>query len=470
MFRISFVACLLGVLMTAYSAFAQDQRHDDSVGRAERQLELQTVVESLISPLVKQDMISGSVLIARNGEILVDYGFGLADREHGSPNLPTTPYRIASVSKSITAVATLQLVERGLIGLDDTLESLLPGFENGEQITVAHLLAHRSGIPSDVYLPEFGQKSVLGDDLAGAVNWVRSAPARFDPGEKFEYSNSGYLVLSAIIEKVSGMPYERYLSESIFARARMTSSGLDSADSLLEGRARGYRRTEFGTVAPTAYRDPSFGWGYGALYSTTRDLFGFAQALGSGELLSRESMALMLAPRSVTPWRNQYGLGWFIDELGGETVVSAVGATGGFVATVRLVPETDTVVVALLNHDFLMYQELFDQLLLIASNRPGTPLFGAEAADASTDLSAVIGEYEMDDGEITVLESVNGEFRFGVKSTGAYFDAYILSDSEAYVPAQNARLRFRQSDDGAVELLALYGNYAWRGNRIPRHH
>lgn len=431
-----------------------------------RAADLESSADALLDPLVERNLVSGSILIARGDEVLLAKGYGLADREHDAPNTANTPFRLASLSKSITAVAILQLVDRGVLDLSSALETFVPGFPFGEQITVEHLLCHRSGIPSDVYLEGFREKSVQSITLDDAIDWVRlEGRPRFEPGARFDYSNSGYLLLTSIIEMAGGLPFEQYLAQNVFGPAGMTSSGLDKATLILAGRARGYSRTELGEVANAAYRDPSFGWGYGALYSTVLDLLRFDRALSDGRLLSSASRRMMWTAKSDTPWGNRYGLGWFVDRLDGEEVAVGIGSTAGYVATLRHDLADDTVVVALLNHDFMLYEELFDQLSLLAKGRPWKPVLERQPSSAHAWLATLVGTYEMDDGAFLELRAVGDRLELGTLGSETFFEVYALSDREGYVPEQNARLRFEVAGEGDVELFALYGNLAWRGRR-----
>lgn len=424
-------------------------------------------VDALIQPLAAKEMIGGAVLIARNGKVLVEKAFGFADRKRNTANTARTPFRLASVSKSLTAVAVLQLVEKGTLALDSRLESFLPGFPNGDRITIEHLLGHRSGLPSDVFLNGFAEKSLQGLSLDEAVEWVRrEAKPRFEPGERFDYSNSGYLLLTAIIEKVTGRPFERVLAENLFSAAGMTSSGLDSSTNAGTPRARGYSRDEEGEVTDCPPRDPSFGWGYGALYSTVGDLYRFNRALVEGRLLSEASRRLMWTGRSDTPWKNRYGLGWFIQDLEESPSIVALGSTGGFVATLRYFPAEDVVVAVLLNHDFMLYPELFEQIARIALGKLWKPLLERAPESVQSAFSALAGTYEMDDGTRMEILLRDGDFIFADKSTGAGFKVDVISEQSGYIAAQNALLRFRKIENGDIVLTALYGNLAWNGRRI----
>ncbi|MCG8457245.1 MAG: beta-lactamase family protein [Holophagales bacterium] len=428
-------------------------------------------VDDLFSPLVDRGMVSASVLISRGDEIILARGYGHANREHVVGNRPQTVFRIASISKSVTAIAILQLVDSQLIDLDTRLERLVPGFPNGEKITIEHLLSHTSGIPSDVYLEDFQDKSVRGLSLEESVEWLRGQAPQFSPGDRFSYSNSGYLLLSAVIEKATGMKYEEYLRKEVFAPAAMTDSGLDSATRIVPHRASGYSRSGDGEIIRAAYRDPSFGYGYGALYSTVLDLHRLARAVAGNKLMSRRAREEMLLARHETPWSNRYGLGWFLDQWDGQEYVAALGSTAGFMGTLRHFTAADVVLVVLLNQDFMLYEELFDQLSSIALGRSWQPLFSPRGESTTDLLADCLGVYEMEDGVELSFEL--GEHGLVLTQEGIekQFEVVPLSRRKAYVPEQNGLFRFSSASDGSsrdgdMELLAIYGNLAWRGRRI----
>ena len=421
-------------------------------------------IKRLIAPLVEDELISGSLLVFSKGDLVVSEAFGFAEQETVAQNSASTRFRIASVSKSLTAAAVLQLVEKGRLGLDDPLDKWLPGFKNGGDITIEQLLAHRSGIPSDVYLPDFAEKSVSGLTLNEAVSWVRDAAPRFEPGTRFEYSNSGYLILSAIIEKACAEPFDAVLSRQIFDPAGMVNSGLDTP-ATSGYHATGYSRSGSGEVVETAYRHPSFGWGYGALYASTSDLLSFARALFDGKLLSSTMIKKMTTGQSSTPWKNQYGLGWFVDDVGGHDMFEAIGSTGGFVATIRYFPQDDTYVVVALNRDFLLYDRLFDELSRVALGEPWRPILETQQVWGKTSIAAYAGDYKMDDGVMLRLAASKSSLLFGEPGSGQLFDVIPLSEDEGFVADLNALLRFRKSENGETELHALFGNYAWTGVR-----
>jgi len=452
------LACAFGASVATATASGVPARTADAALAAE--------VDRLMLPLVEGDLVSGAVAISGPDGTLFAKGYGLADREHGVPNTPQTPFRIASLSKAVTATAVLHLVDEGRVALAAPLETYVPGFPNGDRITVEQLLGHRSGIPSDVYLEGFREMSARSTTLAEAIGWTRErAEPRFEPGARFDYSNSNYLLLTAIVEAAGGLPFARSLQERVFAPAGMSASGLDSRELVLPGRARGYSRDESGRVVDAAYRDPTFGWGCGALYSTALDLLSFERALREGRLLTPASLDLMWAGRSETPWGDRYGMGWFVGGSDEEPTLTALGATGGFTAALRRHPAAGVVVVVLLNRDFALFRELCDRLSSIALGEPWRPLFASGDGLHDARLESFVGTYEMEGGELCELRIRDGGLEFCEPGAGTCFRVFVLSDTEGYVAEQNARLRFSPLDDGGSELRALYGNLAWNGRR-----
>lgn len=174
----------------------------------------------------------------------------------------------------------------------------------------------------------------------------------------------------------------------------------------------------------------------------------------------------MWSGRSDTPWKNRYGLGWFIQDLEGSSSIEALGSTGGFVATLRYFPKEDAAVAVLLNHDFMLYPELFDQISRISLGKPWKPVLGEASEAVQSGFAAYAGTYKMEDGTFMVLRSENGGgFEFGDQMTGDFSKVWVVSETSGYIASQNALLQFRKSGDGGIEIFALHGNLAWTGRR-----
>ena len=306
--RLSFVA-LTALVLSAAPALAQDVGRMDQVVRAS----------------VEAEEFSGSVLVARDGEVLLDRGYGFANREWSIPNDGDTKFRLGSVTKQFTAVAIMILNDRGLVDLDAPVKTYLPDAPAAwDGVTVRHLLAHTSGVPSFTSFDDFEALKTRPATIDSLIARFRDHPLEFQPGEGWDYSNSGYVVLTAVIEKASGKSYTEFVAENLFQPLGMSDSGYDSHAAILPHRASGYAPTARGIVNAD-YVDMSIPQGAGALYSTTRDLLKWEQGLFGGRLLSPESLTLL-----TTPVRNQYAFGLGVTEAGGNTTVSHSGGIEGF--------------------------------------------------------------------------------------------------------------------------------------------
>ena len=305
---------LIVALLTATSAFAQQNVKQ---------------IDALMKQYYDYGKFNGSILVAEKGKIIYEHGFGMANMEWSIPNQPDTKFRIGSVTKQFTATLILQLVDEGKIKLDGKITDYLPDYrkDTGEKVTIHQLLNHTSGIPSYTDRPDFmAQVSRNPYGIADFVKKFASGDLQFEPGSKFSYNNSGYSLLGAIIEKVTGKSYETVLAERIFKPLGMTNSGYDNYAPLIKHRASGYQKTPDGFVN-AAYLDMSIPYAAGSIYSTAADLFKWDQALFEGNILSAESKKLMF-----TPGLGNYGYGIRITEepLGkSDQKIRIIGHGGG---------------------------------------------------------------------------------------------------------------------------------------------
>jgi len=290
-------------------------------------------IDELMKIYQSYGQFNGAVLVAENGKVIYKKGLGLANMEWNIPNETDTKFRLGSITKQFTAALILQLVEQGKIKLDGKISDYLPDYRKdvGDKITVHHLLTHTSGIPSYTSQPKFFEDVSRNPFVvADFVKKYASGDLEFEPGSKFSYNNSGYFLLGAIIEKVSGKPYEQVLKENILDPLGMKNTGYDHFDAVLSKRASGYNKTPKGYInAP--YLDMSIPYAAGSLYSTVEDLYLWDRALYSDKILSAKSKELMFKPNL-----ENYGYGFGITNAAlGDTkqtvpVISHTGGINGF--------------------------------------------------------------------------------------------------------------------------------------------
>jgi CubicO group peptidase (beta-lactamase class C family) len=230
----------------------------------------------------------GAVIVVRDNEIIFNKGFGSANLEWDIPNSPTTKFRIGSVTKQFTAASILLLEERGKLKIDDPVKKYLPDAPDAwDKITIFNLLTHTSGIPDFTSFPEYQKKQFAPNTPKQIVDIFCNRPLDFTPGENMSYSNSGYVLLGYLLEKVSGETYQDFLQKNIFDPLGMKDSGYDSNSAIIPGRASGYSPGPGGLVN-AGYVDMSIPFSAGALYSTTEDLVRWEQGLFGGRLLSKD--------------------------------------------------------------------------------------------------------------------------------------------------------------------------------------
>src|SRR5262245_10814511 len=270
-------------------------------------------IDALMSQYHQKGQFNGTVLVAEKGGVILKKGYGMADMEWGIPNAPDTKFRLGSITKQFTSMLIMQLVQEGKIKLDGKLSDYLPYYrkDTGQKVTIHNLLTHTSGIPSYTSLPGFFKD--VSRDPYGVEEFIKkycSGDLRFEPSSKFEYDNSGYFLLGAIIEQITGGSYEKVLQERIFDPLGMKDSGYDHHETIMKRRASGYQQSADGTITNAPYLDMSIPYAAGSLYSTVEDLFKWDRSLYTDKLLSESNKEIMFKP-----FLANYAYGWFIDKV-----------------------------------------------------------------------------------------------------------------------------------------------------------
>jgi CubicO group peptidase (beta-lactamase class C family) len=299
--------------------------------------------DKYLNGLVAQRRFGGAILVARDGEVLLRKGYGMENVENDVPNSTQTKFPIGSITKQFTAVAILMLQERGKLSVQDSICKYIADCPAAWQpMTIEQLLTHTSGLPDST---SFRRPDLAGSSpAAGLVELFKKKELILKPGERFGFSNPGYIFLGHIIEKVSGQSYETFLRENIFEPLKLANSGYDKPIEILKHRAAGYvlRGTEY-VNAPRfdiiAHHAAS------ALYSTVDDLYLWDRALYTGKLLSQKTLAEMMKPR-----RGDYGYGVFVEERFNLRRVSHAGELTGFNSYIARYPAQKAVIIVLSNY------------------------------------------------------------------------------------------------------------------------
>lgn len=411
------------------------------------------------------------VLVRQQSKVLLRRAYGMANIELRVPMRADYVFRVGSISKTFTAVAIMQLAERGALDLDAPVRRYLPALPaSWDAVTIDHLLRHASGIPNLESMPGFGTFQLQERTLDDVIAWFSKVPLEFAPGTATRYSSSGYIVLGKLIETASRQSYEAYLKQHIFAPLGLRHTAYGNQENVVAGMVSGYRNRSK-TAGFIAMSVPH---GAGALISTADDLAAFTLALHGGRLVSAASYARMTTPRSTGGADDiRFGYGLVVRTAGGQKLVGHSGGIEGFSADVEYDPRSKAVAVVLQNSqdDPESASRLSSALMARAfgvampSPRPVTlspsRLQALTGVYPTTTTSRVI-RYQK--GRLT--EQFNG---------GAPTALAMASTSEAFIPGTGRRLRFTLKNGRANSVQAYAdgmpdGELALRANEDTSSH
>ena len=423
-------------------------------------------INEYMDALVKAGKFNGSVLIARDGKILISKGYGMANFELDVPNTPQTKFRLGSITKPFTAMAIMLLQERGKLSVQDSVCKYLPDCPSAwRQITLHHLLSHTSGLAKHDKAGDYLKTAMMPMTVTQLIDTFRNKPADFKPGEKFDYNNNGYILLGYVIEKVSGQSYEVFLKENIFAPLRMTDTGYDNHDPIIKNRAAGYRRDDErvgGDLFNAHYIDISQQLSAGGVYSTTEDLLRLDEALYDGKILSPKTLDAMftIAIGAYGPSPN-YGYGWFVNQQLNRRAISHPGGVPGFTSILTRFPD-DKVLIVLLGN-------LENSQVVRASNDLAAIIFGGKY-EVPKERTAVkinpkilhdyIGDYEDRPGRVTGVFVENDTLMLKFAGQPAGFALPLMPESETqfFHPVQDVQAAFIKDANGQVREMTLRVN------------
>jgi CubicO group peptidase (beta-lactamase class C family) len=437
------IVALAALVLSASSAVAQDPSTSLGTGVAR--------MEQVLQSYATAGTFMGTALVARDGKVVLDKAYGMANLELDVPNTPDTRFRLGSITKQFTAASILLLEERGKLKLDDRIKTYLPDAPMAwDRITVFNLLTHTSGIPNFTAMSDYGTVKLSARSAAASVAAFRDRPLDFGPGEKMSYSNSGYLVLGDIIEKVSGQSYETFVTDNIFAPLGMKDSGYDSNSAIIKRRASGYIRLPNGAYVNGGYIHMSVPHAAGALYSTTHDLLKWEQGLFAGKVVSAASL-----DRMTTPFKNDYGLGLMSVLTKGRRVISHDGGIDGFNTSMAYYPGTRTVVIVLSNVNGPVPDTAAAQLgaLMHGDTVTLTAERKVTAVPAAT-LSKYVGAYELAP-KVTMTISLDGDQLSGQLTGQGKLPIFPESETMFFLKAVDAQIEF--AADGSSLVLHQNG-------------
>ena len=403
-------------------------------GQEDPTARMEQVVQSYVS--AKQFM--GSVLVARDGKVLLSHGYGSANLEWEIPNSPTTKFRLGSITKQFTATCILLLEERGKLKIDDPVKKYMPDAPAAwDKITIYHLLTHTSGIPSFTGFPDYRATEAIATTPEQLAARFRDKPLEFQPGEKWNYSNSGYVLLGYLIEKISGQSYGEFVQKNIFDPLGMKDSGYDSNVAIIPHRADGYTPKPKG-IEHAGYIDMSIPFSAGALYSTTEDLLLWEQGLFGGKVLSAASLQKM-----TTPFKNDYAFGLGVRNDKGLKVIDHGGGIEGFNTQLGYYPDDKLVVAVLGNLNGGAPSAIAAKLASVAhGEKVVLPAERKEIALSPKILATYVGTYEM-----------TPNFKFVVTLEGDQLITQVTGQPKVPIFSESETMFFPKVVDAEIEFV-----------------
>jgi len=321
--------------------------------------ELEDKIDSYIIPLADSQSFMGSILIAEKDSIVFLKSFGYANLEHLVPNSSSTVYRIGSMTKSFTATAIMLLIDKNKISVESKLSDFISDYPNGNRITIHQLLTHTSGIPDYTKLQDIESKKCLPVTLTELINRIKNLPLEFEPGSKFKYNNSGYLLLTYIIEKISGLSYSEFLDVNIFQPLDMNNTGYNNNKEIIKNHASGYSVLKGDNKIINAdYVNMSVPQGAGGLHSTVLDLYKWDRSFYTNKLLTQEGKEKMF-----TFYISDYGYGWGREIRKNNRIsIGHNGMISGFSSIIHRFVDDNTVIIILANTDNVAVNQVFNQI------------------------------------------------------------------------------------------------------------
>jgi CubicO group peptidase (beta-lactamase class C family) len=410
-------------------------------------------IDQVVHSYSDNKQFMGSVLVAQNDKILFEKSYGSANLEWNNPNASSTKYRLGSITKQFTAASILLLEERGKLKTDDLVKKYMPDAPAAwDKITIYNLLTHTSGIPSFTSFPDYHASEAIPATPQSLVARFRDKPLEFQPGEKWNYSNSGYVLLGYLIEKISGKSYSAFVEENIFRPLEMTDSGYDSNSAIILHRASGYSPGPNG-FENAGYIDMSVPLSAGALYSTTLDLLRWEQGLFGGKLLSPASVKKM-----TTPFKDNYACGLMVVTANGRTMIEHGGGIEGFNTDMAYYPDDKLTVIVLANLNGGAPAEITAKLAAVVHGEKVVLQSERKQIEVSPSvLAKYVGNYELAPG-VFITMTVDGSHLFTQLTGQPKFEVFAESDKDFFLKVVDAQITFETDNQGKVADLILHQN------------
>jgi CubicO group peptidase (beta-lactamase class C family) len=409
-------------------------------------------LDSLLTVYTRLNKFTGSVLVAKNGIVLLDKGYGYRDAAKKILNDPQTVYQIGSVTKQFTTAVILKLQEKKKLSIQDKLSKYFSDFPKGDSITIEHLMTHTSGIFNYT-----NDRDFMKNEVANPANREKimamfvNKPLDFSPGTKYSYSNSGYSMLGYIIEAATKQPYEQVVRQYIFTPLKMTHSGFDFTHLKVPEKATGYFVLNQHDTVLAPIVDSTVAFSAGAIYSTTGDLYRWHRSLQENKILSHEQQE-----NAYRPYKNRYGYGWGTDSLDGKRRVMHGGGIHGFTSNISRLPQDDVCIILLSNTGSNALQDINSKIYAILYDKPYELPVEKKAINLPEEkLKEYTGTYQIRP-ELQITLSVKDGQLLAAPTNQPSVIAYAEKEDHFFIKDPDVQLKFIRNENKAITGLMLY--------------
>lgn len=437
----------LSLLLFSANLTAQKVVNKDSTDIAEK-------INSYLASAVKAYKFNGVALVAKGGKVIFHKAYGWKNFNTKVLNDTNTVFPILSITKSFTAIVVLKLQEQKKLSLNDKLIKYLPDFPNGDKITIEQLITHTSGLYN--FTDDIGEEdsALINHPVSKqfVIDFISKKPLVYTPGEDFQYNNSGYYLAGIVIEKATGRSYEQNVRELIFDPLRMNHSGFDFNHLPEKLKATGYQFLNEHQQKPYTYIDSTVGYAAGSIYSTTRDLFKWSQAIAQQQLLSPASWELAFTRKA-----GDYGIGFRVNNLFGKDYIKHSGGYPGFTSEFIYYPKEDVTII-LLKNSGNYGEDIWPVTMGISSILFGLPYDLWKPRKEVKLPVALLHEKEgkYASGDLTISFRVIDDQLYEILPNGAELPLLAESKDTFYLPNFNTWLQFKKDKPGTIEAVIIH--------------
>ncbi|MGG5210305.1 serine hydrolase [Chryseobacterium sp. MIQD13] len=447
-YYIFFLGCMTFIFSTFCSPYKAQNKTDITRENLEKKKQ---EIDDIIKAYAAINKFNGTALIHDQHKTIFERSYGWQNAEKKILNQNNSIYQIASLTKSFTALTIIKLSEEGKLSVKDPISKFIPKYPRGNEITVEHLLTHTSGIYEPLRNKDYFRLLHTGEKISRdqEISFFKDEPLDFEPGTQFSYTNSGYILLGAIIEKITGLSYENAVRKIILNPLKMTHTGFDYPALKSPDKTVPYAYLSKTKQEKTEIWNPELTRSAGQIYSTAQDLYKYYEGLRDYRIVSKESFK-----KVTTPFLSGYGYGWFIDDLYGKKVINHGGNIEGATSYLAMLPEDDICVILLNNITSKKLEKAGNTILAALLNQSyDLPKPKKEVAPDDSILKKYAGNYELSEGNVIHILYDNGRLFLQnnnepkVKMFAESNDSFFLQDDDSEIT-----FIFKEGEKGVITI------------------